>query len=111
MKAPSYEIEIGAQFNSKILLHSKAAGGDSIVSQVDSPSVLGSTEFRPFWISWNNGTVRFGKGDVVGLNQLISYVDPQSAFRRHVHSIAVASGSGVAEWELGREFGSRKYNL
>lgn len=107
--APSYEIVVGAESNSKTILHTKAAGGDLIAFQVNTPDILSSTELRQFWVKWSNGTIRFGKGGVVGLNELMNYVDPQPAFRRHVHSIAVASGLGAAEWELGQEFGSRKY--
>ena len=107
-KAPSYEIVVGAESNTRTVIHSKAAGGDQIVSQVNTPDILSFTELRSFWVSWNNGTVRIGKGETVGLNEILSYVDPQPAFRRHVHSIAVASGQGIAEWELGRPFGSRK---
>lgn len=107
--APSYEIIVGAEFNTRTILHSKSAGGDQIVFQVNTPDILSSTELRSFWVSWTNGTVRFGRGDTPGQSELLSYVDPQPAFRRHVHSLAVASGLGIAEWELGQEFGNRKY--
>jgi hypothetical protein len=107
--APSYEIIVGAEFNTKTILHSKAAGGDQIAFQVNTPDILSSAELRSFWVSWMNGTVRFGKGDTPGQNELLNYVDPQPAFRRHVHSIAVASGLGIAEWELGAAFGTRKF--
>jgi hypothetical protein len=107
--APSYEIIVGAEFNTRTILHSKAAGGDQVVFQVNTPDILSSAELRSFWVSWMNGTVRFGKGDTPGQNELMNYVDPQPAFRRHVHSIAVASGLGIAEWELGQAFGIREY--
>lgn len=100
IRTASYEVEIGAQGNSKCLLKVKTSVGD-IVSEVNTPSVLNEMELRAFWISWHNGTVRFGSGDSVDQNQLLSVVDPQPAYRRHIHSAAVATGDGPnGEWEF-----------
>lgn len=99
-KTASYEFEIGVNGNTKSILRIKSATGD-LVTEVDTPSILSESELRPFWISWHNATIRFGTGESVGQGQLLSQTDPQPAYRRHVHSVAVASGAVVnGEWEF-----------
>ena len=100
LNAPSYEITIGAQGNMMSVLKSKSPMGD-LITQADTPGILDPSVFRSFWISWINGTVNFGSGDVVGQSRLLSFIDPQPTYRKHVHSIAVASGaSSLGEWEF-----------
>lgn len=100
LKAPHYELTIGAQGNTISQLKAKSVNGEFSV-QVDTPQILDSGSFLPFWITWINGTVQFGKGDVVGQNRLLSYMDPLPAYRKDVHAVAVASGGNAfAEWEF-----------
>ena len=110
LKAPSYEVVIGAANNMKTVLHIRS-GTDDLPFEVDTPDILDPEELRPFWASWINGTIQFGKGSVVGQNRLISFPDPKPALRKHVHSIAVASGGEglsklplAGEWEFGDPF-------
>ena len=95
LNAPSYEITIGAQGNTLSILKSKSPNGDLVI-QADTPGILDPGVFRSFWISWVNGTVNFGSGDVVGQSRLLSFIDPQPTYRKHVHSIAVASGAAAS---------------
>jgi len=100
LNAPSYEVTIGTQGNMLTVLKSKSPMGDLII-QADTPGILDPSVFRSFWISWINGTVNFGSGDTVGQSRLLSFIDPQPTYRKHVHSIAVASGAGsIGEWEF-----------
>lgn len=106
-KAPSYEIVIGTAGNTKTVLHIKSELSN-LVYEVFTPSILSSDELRAFWVSWVNGMVQFGTGELVGENVLLYYNDPQPAYRRYVHSLAVASGLDVAaEWEFGDPFDGR----
>ena len=34
---------------------------------------LSSTDFRPFWIAWNDTTLKVGKGEIVGEERITSY--------------------------------------
>ena len=105
-KAPSYEVIIGALSNSKTVLFCKSSAGD-IEFEIDTPNILSSSELRSFWLSWINGTIQFGTGDVVGQSRLLNFKDPQPTYRKYVHAVAVATGLGVnGEWEIGELFGS-----
>lgn len=109
LKAPSYEITLGANGNMISTLKARSSNGE-FSAQVDTPSILSASEYRPFWISWANGAVQFGKGDVVGQNRLLNFLDPLPTYRKDVHSVAVASGGGVtAEWEFMQQFNGGHY--
>jgi hypothetical protein len=103
-KAPSYEITIGAEQNTLTVLRCRSFSGD-VVFDVDTAGILSVEELRPFWISWVNGTVSFGVGEVVGYGRRLRFQDPDPTYRKYVHSLAVASGPGTsAEWEFGQNF-------
>ena len=107
--APSYEIVIGANGNTMTVLHLKSELND-VIFQVYTPNILNADELRSFWVSWLDGMVHFGTGEVVGQNALLNYTDPQPLYRKYVHSIAVASGTDVlAEWEIGELFDTSMY--
>jgi hypothetical protein len=101
IQAPSYQVDIGAQDNTKTIIRVKSATGETTVEQ-DTKDILSIIELRPFWISWTNGTLKFGTGSIVDASTVISVADPQPAYRRDVHSLAVSSESAtIAEWEFG----------
>jgi hypothetical protein len=107
-KAPSYELIIGADQNTVTILRCKSISGD-VVFEIDTPDILNSNELRPFWVSWVNGTIEFGKGDIFGMNRLLKFSDPDPTYRKHVHSLAVASAlDAVGEWEFGDPFETSK---
>ena len=106
IRAPSYEIDIGAEDNTKTVLRVRSVIGEITVEQ-GTADILSATELRPFWISWMNGTVKFGRGSMAGTSQVISITDPQPTFRKDVHSIAVSSTTvTLAEWEFGDDYDS-----
>lgn len=43
-----------------------------------SHSPLSCTEFKPFWISWENGTIRAGEGREVGASTFMEWSDSTS---------------------------------
>lgn len=109
MQAPSYQIDIGMQDNTKTIVRFKLASGETTVEQ-DTKDILSITELRPFWISWTNGTLKFGSGSIVDASTIISVTDPQPAYRRDVHSMAVSSESAtIAEWEFGDTYDAGAY--
>jgi hypothetical protein len=46
--------------------------------------ILSSSEFRDFWISWDDNTIRMGKGATVGSKQDMSYTNPNPFIPRYV---------------------------
>lgn len=97
-RAPSYEVVIGMDGNTKTVLRVQSVIGE-IVAEQETINILSSGELRPFWIRWTNGMLNFGTGSIVGSNTVISIVDPQ---KQDIHSLAVSSDSGsTAEWEFG----------
>lgn len=106
---PCYEIDIGVQGNSKSVLRVRSVIGAITVEQ-DTVNILSITELRSFWVSWSNGTLKFGSGSISGTATIASIVDPEPTYRKDVHSIAVASETNlVAEWEFGDAFDAGTY--
>ena len=65
----------------------------------DTSNILSPDSLSPFWVSWLAGTIKFGKGEVVGQQQVFEFVDPTP----HVVQSLAFSGSeegGVVEWEI-----------
>lgn len=109
--ATSYEIVIGTQSNGHtvtILRGKSPLGANEFEIEIDTVDILSSTDLRSFWVSWQDGAIQFGTGNVFGQGRLINYKDPQPSYRKYVHSLAVASGTN-AEWEFGQPFGSSMY--
>jgi len=107
-KAASYEITIGAQENTVTILKCRSPSGD-VAFEVGTPSILSADELRHFWVQWINGTIEFGKGDIVGVSRQLKFTDPDPTYRKHILSLAVASMSEeMAEWELGNAFDTSK---
>lgn len=52
-------------------------------------------ETEQYWMSWSNSTIKVGRGEVVGENQFMSAVDPES---RKVNYIVVASQGADTNW-------------
>lgn len=110
-RAPSYEIIIGAERNTLTIIRTRSPKGD-VESQVSSPDILSANELRPFWIQWTNGTIEFGAGEAIGVNSILKFVDADSTYRKHIHSLAVASlADETAEWEFGSPFDTGKNNV
>ena len=91
--APSYELEIGCEGNTKSKLHIKSLGSD-VVFEENTGNILSDYKFRPFWISWQDGNFKFGRGFTVGQDVLLQHTDDQPTYRKQIHSVAVAT----AQW-------------
>ena len=67
-----------------------------VKESVAAPNILSSSEFQPFWISWYSLNLKFGRGEIVGTNELLSYTMQNVP---SVSSVSVACNhlSG-AEW-------------
>ena len=69
-----------------------------MVQQSVEADLLDSAEYRPFWISWYNGNIQAGKGDLVGINELMAYKDENQP---SIEIISLATGNGIlGEWKI-----------
>ena len=91
----AYEIIIGADGNLGTSLYRGVESPEAVLYE-STPDVLSCLESRTFWISWDNGQIDVGVGDVSG-RRLLSWVDSEPM---EVHSMALSSGPGSdgAEW-------------
>jgi hypothetical protein len=69
------EVQLGIDNNMRSSIR-PMPNGDTDVVTVDTPSILDSSQFRSFWVSWANGHIRVGKGGNVHINEFMSYPDP-----------------------------------
>ena len=60
-----------------------------------------------FWIDWNDRTISVGEGELVGIGQFMTYVDPEMP---PVKRFMISTGFGDAgEWNLGKLTHARIY--
>jgi len=71
-----YEVLIGGLENTKTQMRRTIFSGAPILADVSTPSILDANAFRPFYLSWADGKIRFGKGTVNGEQVIAEYVDP-----------------------------------
>lgn len=89
--------------------NSPGDSGGNNVHEVSTPAILSGSELRSFWLTWVDGTVKFGRGNVVGVSEVLSFTDQDPSYRRFIHSLAVASlADEKAEWEFGSSFETGK---
>jgi len=48
------------------------SGGKDYVS-VDTPGILSCTEQRYFWVTWQYGAISVGRGEIIGLDEIMDY--------------------------------------
>ncbi|CAC5419485.1 unnamed protein product [Mytilus coruscus] len=76
---PLYEIAIGAAHGKKTFIRRRNDASlqeSSIVTEESFiNNVLNCNEYRPFWISWEAGSIMVGSGNVVGDNVIVSWID------------------------------------
>ncbi|CAC5402998.1 unnamed protein product [Mytilus coruscus] len=88
---PFYHIGIGLNSNTKTRL----AREGEIYQLVDDEHLgheLNCNSFRQFWISWNNGKIRLGRGLIVDVNNIFSY-DEECPFA--IQDIEISSDEGA----------------
>lgn len=91
-----YTLTIGEGDMTKLHVLNKTT---SIIIEEHTLNILSANEFRPFWISWQAGSIQFGKGETPGNDRVLQYSDPQ---RPYVHSVSFASAGNVwGLWQMG----------
>ncbi|KAK7476981.1 hypothetical protein BaRGS_00031757, partial [Batillaria attramentaria] len=66
------EVVIGDQGNSQSEIRDEIGG---TAAETHSGDLLSCTDFRPFWVAWNDTAVAFGQGETVGENTLLTLSD------------------------------------
>ncbi|CAG2192889.1 unnamed protein product [Mytilus edulis] len=99
---PLYEIAIGSHHNTRTLVRRRndasLQASSSITKQSDTQNVLNCNENRPFWISWEAGSIMVGSGNGVGENVIVSWID-QAPFS--VKSLGILTlDKVVGEWKV-----------
>lgn len=69
-----YEIAIGANLNTYIALRKKGLGSP-VASKYNSSGFLDESEYRKFWLSWENHVIQIGYGWKQGQDVILSYSD------------------------------------
>lgn len=69
----SYEVLFGGWQNTLSVIRT-CRQCQSLATASHSP--LSCHTYRPFWVSWVNGTVRAGEGKNVGINTFMEWTDP-----------------------------------
>ncbi|VDI50416.1 Hypothetical predicted protein [Mytilus galloprovincialis] len=95
-QAALYEICIGGSGGTKIFLRRQDATFKDVVNNVlgDGSTQCGS--FQPFWISWQHGNIKIGKGLSVDSQVVIDWRDPNPFI---IHGLGVRTGIGQSgQW-------------
>ncbi|CAG2226466.1 unnamed protein product [Mytilus edulis] len=80
---PFYDVNFGAHINTKTLLIRRK---DNLLTTPFRKSwdtlidrhCLNSSEFRDFWVSWDKGIVKHGRGTVIGDDLIGKWIDPNA---------------------------------
>ncbi|CAH1794507.1 unnamed protein product [Owenia fusiformis] len=92
----AYEIVLGGWSNTRSVIRDGKQGTEKVT--VDTPNLLNCTVFLPFWVTWQNGIIRVGKGFSYGRNLLMEWQDTTP---KPVTVISVATGWGsTANWNF-----------
>ena len=67
---------IGGWENTRSAIKSDTIAGSQKEIEVDTPGILACLQYRPFWISWEEGTIAFGEGLGPGSYTVASWTDP-----------------------------------
>ncbi|KAK2164300.1 hypothetical protein LSH36_66g05034 [Paralvinella palmiformis] len=84
----TYEIVIGGWNNEKSVI--RKCSQCRPMTSLDGP-LLNDSEFKQFWVSWDEAKLRVGEGGAPHLNELMSWLDPDPHL---VNYLAVSTGWG-----------------
>ncbi len=94
--ARAYEIVIGSNGNSVTRIKKKLIGSSEV--QVETPDILSCTDFGQFWVTWANGRIALGYGDIEGILEIAAFEDDDP---HSVSYLAISTGWGSeGEWEF-----------
>lgn len=97
----SYEVVIGAEGNTKTLVYRAEDKNEPTASEVTA-NILSCTEFRKFWISWENGRIDVALSSPAGR----SYLSWSDGSPLQVHVLRISTGPGSdGEWMFPRGSG------
>lgn len=93
----SYELVIAGLQNSQSFIRD-GQQGPALATTYHAESLLDCKEFRPFWVSWDEGNIRVGTGLIVDVNDFISYANTTLTGVKHV---AIATGrEAIGKWMI-----------
>lgn len=73
---------------------------------IHGQKLLNCVEYRPFWISWNSGNIRVGKGNAVNFGTFYQWEDPNPISIEGVGIMSVHNGS-TADWKFNNSSSSK----
>eukprot|EP00906_Rhabdomonas_costata_P025061 RCo035913 len=88
--AKVYEIVLGGNSGTTSSIRTTRGGADAVLSS--TPGVISSSEYRPFWVSWEGGAVSVGQGTKVNRNMFMFTGTTGSA----VNYVGVTTGLGAS---------------
>ena len=77
----AYEVVIGGSENTRTAIR-RNRQTDEVT--VETPEILSCDIMRPFWISWYEGLIEVGEGDVYAVDRITSWQDPEPITVAHV---------------------------
>ncbi|VDI37021.1 Hypothetical predicted protein [Mytilus galloprovincialis] len=102
---PLYEIIIGSHHNKMTIVRRRndasLQASSRITKHDNTQNVLSCNENRPFWISWEAGSIMVGSGNRVGENVLVSLIDPDPFTVKSLGILThVTLYKEVGEWKV-----------
>ena len=92
----TYEIVLGAYRNMESLIRNATQGNPWVIHS--TPGIVNCTELRTFWVGWDSGLIRVGRGGEIGMDQFMHWQDPNPYT---VHGLGICSGfEAVATWQF-----------
>ncbi|XP_052805089.1 uncharacterized protein LOC128234707 isoform X2 [Mya arenaria] len=67
-----YEIKLGGKYSTQCTI--KDVGANVFLYKTQLDGVTSVTDFKGFWVSWDNSEVKVGRGELIGRNQFMSTV-------------------------------------
>ena len=79
-----------------------------VLIERETPDIVSCNEWRPFWMTWSEGGIYFGKGRTVGSQELFRMTTEKVG---NISGIALRSGhKDGAHWEFLKSQGLDQYN-
>jgi hypothetical protein len=94
---PLYHIGIGGWGNTRSIV-AREREFYEYVDQIDQSGMMNCNSYQPYWVSWENGYIRMGRGNVIDVDILLSYTE-QCPFR--VQNIELGADQGeIINWTI-----------